>query len=180
MTYCRNFQSAQKFQAVSEQSYDSVLNSMAKAISPIRVNKIRKMMEFKPVPYDVYLKMGDEFAEGNADDFEETPKAYFLETDFDLNFFPNFSEEFFEHYNYINRKFAPKSYDWQGYTSVYSDNYHSLVYASYEITNAVTEVWKKTPSLSKQGMSVVCPSYWVGGIQDVPDRFKVSLTIAVV
>jgi len=177
--YYRSYQSA-KFQVIPEQKYESVSGSVAKALSPIRVTKIRKILEFKQVPYKVYLKMGDEFAESNAEDFDETPRAYFIETDFDLNFFPSFSEEFFEHYNYINRKFAPKTYDWQGYTSVYSDNYHSLVYASYELTNAVTEVWKKEKKLSEQGMAVVCPSYWVGGIQDVPDRFKITLTIAVV
>lgn len=172
------YQASVKFSALTEAQYKSDSEKIAKTLSPIRITKIRKNLIFKPVPYEAYLKMGQEFAESNNEGFEELPKPVFLETIIEPNYFPSFTEEFFEHFNYLNRKFSPKSSDWEGFVSVFSDNYHSLVYASYEITKAVEELWKKNESLSKRGFVTVVPSYYVNS--DEPQLLKIALSLAIV
>ena len=173
-----SYEASVKFSAQSESQYKSDSEKIAKAISPIRITKIRKNLIFKPVPYEAYLTMGQEFAESNNEGFDELPKPFFLETVIEPNYFPDFTEEFFEHFNYLNRKFAPKSSDWEGFVSVFSDNYHSLVYASYEITTAISKIWSKNASLKKLGYVTTIPSYYVNN--EEPQFLKIALNLAII
>ena len=167
---------------LDEKQYESQSKKIAEGLSGVKITKIRKILKWNPVPYKAYLNLSKDYFDSNSEGFSEPPKPYFVETTFDINYFPSFCEEFYEHFNYLNRKFAPKTSDYEGYISVFSDNYPSLVHARFELTNALTDIWNDKDSLKNQGMMVVDPQYYIAPVCEEttpPTNVKILLTVSV-
>lgn len=173
----------QKNGVLSEKDYNVLSRKIVNAINPVRVNNIRKNLEFKSLTYNDYSK--EDFTEFLEDsDFsvplELNSMSVPLVTSFNSNFFPNFELEYLNPYGHMD--FVDDFVQVEGIQEVplkqvMNSNFHSLAIAAYDLEKHIKESIKQS-SLWKvsEDISVLIEFYVPGRISC---NFDVTIKIIV-
>lgn len=179
--------SYQKNGFLSEKDYNTFSRKLVNAINPIRVNTIRKNMEFVPMNYMDYTKEPfEEFLEDGefSIPLEINSVSVPLLVSFNSNFFPNFIED----YAFLSSRLEAPFYSDEVFVEsiegtplkqVLNSNYNSLAIAAYDIEVFVKDAFKRS-NLWKisEDISVLVEFYVPGKIScnwDITIKLIISL-----
>lgn len=140
----------QKNGFLSEKDYNTLSRRLTNAINPIRVNTIRKNLEFMTIPYLDYTKedLNEFLDEGEFSvPLEFNGISVPLITSFNANFFPNFDHEYTNplgEIDFVDDTVIVGEVQNQPLKQVLNCNFHSLAIAAYDIEKAIKEAFKKS------------------------------------
>jgi hypothetical protein len=140
----------QKNGFLSEKDYNVLARKVTNAINPMRVNNIRKNLEFTAMSYTDYTKeeLGEFLNDGEFNVPLETHSISIpVITSFNANFFPNFDLEYSNPYgviNFIDDTVVLGEVQGQALKQVLNCDYHSLAIAAYDLEKNIKEAYKKS------------------------------------
>lgn len=144
--------SYQKNGFLSEKDYNTFSQKLVNAINPVRVNNIRKNMEFVPMNYMDYTKEPfEEFLEEGefSIPLEINSVSVPVLVSFNSNFFPNFEQD----YIFMSSRFEAPFYSDEVYVEsiegtslkqIPNSNYNSLAIAAYDLELFVKAAFKRS------------------------------------
>lgn len=169
----------QKNGVLSEKDYNSFSRKIVQSINPVRVNNIRKNLEFKAFSYVDYSK--EDFKEFLEDgDFsislELNSISIPLSTSFNSNFFPNFELEYlnpFGSMGFVDDFVHIEEIQEIPLKQVMNSNFHSLAIAAYDLEQLIKESIKQS-SLWKvsEDISVIIEFY-------IPEKISCNFDITI-
>lgn len=142
--------SYQKNGILTEKDYNVLSKKVVNAINPIRVNTIRKILEFEALPYIDYTK--EELNETLDDSDFSVPLeldnvSIPLVTAFNSNYFPNFELEYANPsgiIDFLDDVVILEEIKEIPLKNVPNNNFHSLAVAAFDIEKSIKEAYKKS------------------------------------
>ena len=168
-----------------EADYNKVTRKLATALKGLRIQSIRKALDFEAHEYDDYeLKAKESFDKHHmpvsdpefAFDFNTTPLTFCAT--FPLSFFPDFNREYFRP-NILDEMIV--AYDEKGYSIIPIGQFRSLLLAGHQLRTAAKAAFDKTSiakDLDVQSVEIetefLLPTKLL--VDDINDEMTIHLT----
>jgi hypothetical protein len=157
-----DFSFVEKNNHLNKEDFNKLSEAWLKILNPLRVKSIRKYMEFKPIPYKIYVENFKDYSPSSDSEMKDLDATFiplFFICTFTSSMFPTFQDEYFNPLGNLTNKAYTSM---EGLKMLESGNYHSLCYAAYELEKEIHTRFENAEALQNIAEeTIILPQFLV-------------------